>query len=86
MSMVLMTNTTFVNGAEMNNKAVSNLKQQNLKVVHQMSGSTNSISRLFRDMTNCTTWSLTVDINPTSASSKLDKEFDNLVLNTLDEY
>ena len=68
-------------------RAVSNSKKQNLKVVNQMSGSTDSISRLFGDLTNYTIGSQTLNINPisTTASSKVDEELNNLVPNTVDE-
>ena len=55
--------------------------QENLSVLYNTS-STESLGRLFGDLTNCTIGSLTVNVRPiinVQSAEKVDKEFDELV-------
>ena len=59
------------------------------RLVQYNAGTTESLGRLFGDLTNCTIGSLTVNVRPifnVQSAEKVDKEFDGLVQHTDFDY
>ena len=78
-SRVMMTNTEY---EVAHSGSHTEIKCQENQSVQYNTGSTESLGRLFGDLTNCTIGSLTVNVRPiinVQFAEKVDKEFDELV-------
>ena len=78
-SKVMMTNTEY-EGAH--SGLCTEIQCQEDRLVQYNAGTTESLGRLFGDLTNCTIGSLTVNVRPiynVQSAEKVDKEFDELV-------
>jgi len=75
----MMTNTEY-EGAH--SGLCTEIQCQEDRLVQYNAGTTESLGRLFGDLTNCTIESLTVNVRPifnVQSAEKVDKEFDELV-------